>query len=174
MTKEELAAMLDGRQYFNETTPEIEEIARENNLLIVYGQSDDLCEFRGAISDEFGCFNGGIVYCSELPKLIVAEWDPPKDDCSWTYKTDMPYSEFKIYDDNELYCIGIVIDLNEARSESDIIPSPELVAEKMLAVSQHDIERSHIEMDEIMLETLEALGYTEAVRIFRITDKYYS
>lgn len=113
MTKEELATVLNGRQYRNEITPEIEKLAKENNLLIIFGASDDLCEFRGAISDEFGCYDGGTIECKDLPKPIEAVWDPPKFNCSWIYKTDMPHTEFKIYEDEELYCIGIVIDLND-------------------------------------------------------------
>ena len=36
--------------------------AKENGLVIVYGASDDLMEFDGAIYDEGGCFDGGRVY----------------------------------------------------------------------------------------------------------------
>ena len=111
VTKEELATMLDGRQYRDETTPEIEQFAKENNLLIVFGASDDLCEFRGAIEDEFGCYDGGTIEYKDLPKPTEAIWGSPEFNCSWIYKTDMPHTEFKIYEDEELYCIGIVIDL---------------------------------------------------------------
>lgn len=118
MTKEELATMLDGRQYRDETTPEIEQLAKEGNLLIVFGASDDLCEFRGAINDEFGCYDGGEITCENLPKSIEAvwcplEWDSSDSDCSWAYKTELPHANFRIYEGDELYCIGIVIDLNE-------------------------------------------------------------
>ena len=119
MTKEELATMLDGRQYRDETTTEIEQLAKENNLLIVFGASDDLCEFRGAIEDEFGCYDGGKITCEKLPKSIEAVWCPLERDssdsnCSWAYKTELPHSTFRIYENDELYCVGIVVDLNEA------------------------------------------------------------
>lgn len=38
------------------------ETAKENGFVIVYGCSDDLMEFEGAIQDEGGCFGGGRVY----------------------------------------------------------------------------------------------------------------
>lgn len=49
MTKEQLAEMLNGRQYGDETTPEIERLAKENGLCIAFGASDDLLEFRGSV-----------------------------------------------------------------------------------------------------------------------------
>lgn len=116
MTKEELAAMLDGRQYHNETTREIERIAEENDLLIVFGYSDDLCEFRGAIHDEFGCYDGGVIKSKDLPKSIEAIWCPRDVECSWVYKTELPHAKFTIYEEDEVYCIGIVIDLKEIRN----------------------------------------------------------
>lgn len=116
MTKEELAAMLDGRQYREETTPQIEKLAKENNLLIIFGASDDLCEFRGAICDEFGCYDGGTIKCWDLPKTIEAIWCPDNKNCSWAYETELPYAEFRIYEDDEIYCVGIVVDIAERSS----------------------------------------------------------
>ena len=113
MTKEELATMLDGRQYRDETTTQIEQLAKENNLLIVFGASDDLCEFRGTIEDEFECYDGGEITCENLPKSIEAVWCPLDYACSWTYKTELPYAKFRIYEGDELYCVGIVVDLND-------------------------------------------------------------
>ncbi len=113
MTKEELATMLDGRQYLAETTSQIEQLAKDNNLLIVYGGSDDLCEFRGAIDDEMDCYEGRMITHKELSKPIEAIWCPKDIDCAWSYKTDLPYSEFRIFEGNELYCIGIVVNLNQ-------------------------------------------------------------
>lgn len=174
MTKEELATILDGKQYAEVPTPKDVQLAKENNLLIVYGASDDLCEFAGAINDEFDLgYDGRIIDCDELPKLIEAVWNPLIDNCSWAYKTDMPHSEFRIYEDKDLYCVGIVIDLNEVRAKSNAIPSPEDVVKEMLAASQKETEQSHIEMDEIMAKTLEALGYEAAIKIFRKTGKCY-
>ncbi len=111
MTKEELAEMLNNRAYLHETTPELEQLAKDNNLLIVFGGSDDLCEFRGAIFDEIGCYDGGTIRHKELSKPIEALWCSGRD-CSWSYETELPHAEFNIYDDDELFCIGMVVDLN--------------------------------------------------------------
>ena len=112
MTKEELAEMLNNRVYLHETTPEIERLAKDNNLLIVFGGSDDLCEFRGAIFEEFDCYEGGTITHKELSKPIEALWCCSGRDCSWSYETELPHAEFNIYDDDELFCIGMVVDLN--------------------------------------------------------------
>lgn len=174
MIKEELAAMLNGQQYLNELTPEIRKLSSENNLLIIFGRSDDLCEFRGAIDEEFECYDGGKIDCKRLPELIEAIWEPYGLDCSWAYETKLPHAKFEIYEDDELYCIGIVIDLKEITKMPRPAPSPEYLAQKMLEASQKDdTEQSHIEMDSLMAETLKLLGYSEAVKIFEKADKWY-
>lgn len=65
MTKESLAASIDGREYLNEVCPDEAAIAKRHGLIIVYGQSDDNMEFDGAIYDELGAFNGttALLYC---------------------------------------------------------------------------------------------------------------
>jgi hypothetical protein len=30
---------------------------------------------------------------------------------SWTYKTEIPHAKFRVYKDNEIYCIGMVFDI---------------------------------------------------------------
>lgn len=59
MTKERLAMLLDGNEYLEEMTREQERIAAENNLLVLFCQSDDLLEMRGAIHDEEDAMDGG-------------------------------------------------------------------------------------------------------------------
>lgn len=59
MTKEQLAELLDGNEYLDEITKEQEQIAKENNLLVLFGASDDLLEMRGAIYDEVEAYDGG-------------------------------------------------------------------------------------------------------------------
>ena len=49
--------MLNGRSYRNEITSSEEKLAKENNLVVVYGASDDLVELAGAMSEEFGDSN---------------------------------------------------------------------------------------------------------------------
>lgn len=40
MTKEQLAELLNGNEYLSEMTEEQKRIAQENNLLVLFGQSD--------------------------------------------------------------------------------------------------------------------------------------
>jgi hypothetical protein len=137
LTKEQLAETLNGNEYGNEITKEQEQQAKENGLVVVFGYSDDNMELRGALDDEFGCYNGGeIKFTKEgkqvdeddmevlekynvVPKLITidAVWDEPFDEtderCSFQYKADFPHSKFRIMEDGELYCVGIVFDLSD-------------------------------------------------------------
>ena len=111
MAKEQLAAKLNGRQYGNEITREEEQTAKENNLVVIFGASDDLCEMRGAIDDEFDCYDGGDIECEKFPGELRAIWMSTGSD--WGYETDLSYAEFNIYEDDMLYCVGIVVDLDE-------------------------------------------------------------
>jgi hypothetical protein len=58
MTKESLAALLSGRECGREITKQEAEQAQAAGLAIVFGASDDLLEFRGAIYDEVGAYEG--------------------------------------------------------------------------------------------------------------------
>lgn len=122
MDIKEFAQVLDGRKYgYPQFTKEELEIAKENGFVIVYGASDDLMEFDGAIHAEAGCFDGGEVYFDktgaideefENSKCIEALWCK-EDDITWTYKTDIPHETFMIYDDGEKYCRGIVFRIED-------------------------------------------------------------
>jgi len=58
MKKEQLAEMINGRTYGNEITEGEQLIAKENGLIVIFGASDDLVEFRGAIYDEIDAYEG--------------------------------------------------------------------------------------------------------------------
>lgn len=136
MTKEELAAKLDGREYREEVTRDDKDAAHAAGLVIVYGASDDLMEFDGAIYDEFGCYDGGTVQIDK--QGIIPSWDDVKDDereaeayftrkrhsrvinaiwdkdgYSWTYETAIPHACFDILEAGETYCRGIVFSLED-------------------------------------------------------------
>lgn len=133
MTKEELAQQLNGREYGNEITKELKRAAQENGLVVVFGYSDDCIEFRGAMEDEAGCYNGTTIYFTKNCHIIEndhydvleqygfdkqlyeieAIWN--KDGYSWVYETVIPHTVFDILEDGEKYCRGIVFskyDLN--------------------------------------------------------------
>lgn len=133
MNAQELAGLLDGREYNNEMTKAEEAQARADGLVVVFGYSDDNMEFRGAITDEIGCYGGGTAYltpaglltndcdndeCPHFEKLkesaakIHAIWG--KQSFSWTYQTDIPHATFVVIDDGEKFCRGIVFALSDA------------------------------------------------------------
>lgn len=133
MDIKEFAQMLDGRQYaYPQFTEEELQIAKENGFVIVYGASDDLMEFEGAIYDEAGCYEGGEVWFNRhgvtadepnttADKCINALWcdkdalDDKGQVITWTYKTDIPHETFMIYEDDEPYCRAIVFRLEDVK-----------------------------------------------------------
>lgn len=138
MNAKELAKKLDGSEYPFDCAPSLKqtkEQAKADNLVIVYGASDDLMEFDGAIYDEIGAYGGGEAYLNQNG-LIVNKCDC--DDCpyfktlmagaqkiealwledgeiSWKYKTDIPHEVFNIMEDEEIYCTGIVFSLDDLK-----------------------------------------------------------
>ena len=137
LTKEELASRLNGREYGDEMTVSEEAEAMSAGLVVVFGASDDLCEFRGAIDEEMDACDGGKFYlhrdgilsnpdseeCDKCRKNIVATqkkcahveamWCPKELETSWAMKTDLPCSTFDIMEDGELYCRGIVFNVSD-------------------------------------------------------------
>lgn len=138
MTPQELADILQGREYPNDVTKEIAMLAKENGLVIVHGGSDDIMYFAGSMAEEIGAYNGhtahidvrGIVpefadlcrdededglrryFASEGKcREINAVWG--EDDISWQYKTSIPHVTFDIMEDGEVYCRGIVFALED-------------------------------------------------------------
>jgi hypothetical protein len=127
MNIDEFAIGLTGREYGREISKEEERLAKELGFVVVFGYSDDNAEFRGAIDDEVGCYNGGNIYldrngilekcecqckysklAKEKARVIKAIWGE-----SWEYETSIPHAEFEIYDDDEICCKGIVFDIRE-------------------------------------------------------------
>lgn len=140
ITKEDLAKLLNGKDYREEIAPELLLQAKENGLVIVYGHSDDLMEIEGAISDEGGCYDGGefridrdgIVPDREMmeededddeamdawlqrkkaAKKIEAVWGA-KNQPAWTYKTKIPHATFNVMEDGEVQCRGLVFNITD-------------------------------------------------------------
>lgn len=126
----ELAALLNGRQYMKEIAKEEAAHAKAAGLVVLFGYSDDNMEFRGAIHDEVGCYDGGTAYltsaglltndcesdeCPHFEKMkekaatIKAFFD--RDGYTWVYETDIPHETFEISEDDEKFCRGIVFAL---------------------------------------------------------------
>ncbi len=115
----------------------IQELAKKNGAVIVYGSSDDLCEFRGAVSDEVGAYLGGEVFftkngllenqcenfdcphfkettkkatCMEIVCDVISE---EKEKPYFCYKIDVPHATFKIIEGDFCFCEGIVFYLKD-------------------------------------------------------------
>ncbi|MCM1218822.1 MAG: ribosomal-processing cysteine protease Prp [Lachnospiraceae bacterium] len=121
----EIAEKLNGIAY-GEDVSRIEKEAKENGIVIVMGASDDLMEFSGAIMGEGSCYEGGEVYFdrdgvsyddTERANVIEALWCDSCDEdgiqATWSYKTEIPHETFKVFEDEELYCIGIVFSVED-------------------------------------------------------------
>ena len=125
------AAALDGNEYGNEGSPALFADMKAAGLVAVFGASDDLTEFRGAIHDEVGSWDGGTAYVTseglytprcdnedcphekferERAVPIHAKWDDGSG-FSWRYETVIPHEKFVIVEDGETYCEGIVFAL---------------------------------------------------------------
>ena len=122
LTHDDFAKKLNGRQYGNEITKEEIKEAKENGLVVVYGASDDLMDFVGAIDEEVDCDTGGYFRVTSKnlkvkkgdvtsKNKIYADWDNRQKGASWCYDTEIHHSTFNIYEDGELYCIGIVFSI---------------------------------------------------------------
>lgn len=130
-----LAAQLNGSEYPLRVSNELAEQAKSAGLVIVYGASDDLMEFQGAIGDELTAMGGRIVlvdadgllpdnaddietdedraryyYRKGKAKIIEALW-AKEGDYSWTYRTAIPHETFEVVEDGGQYCRGIVFAL---------------------------------------------------------------
>lgn len=140
ITKEELAVFLDGNEYGREVSAGDDKTARESGLVVIFGASDDLVEFRGAIHDEIDAYGGrafkidrkGVLpsfeqvagrgedecedYFDRKPhaQSVEAIWSDNEGYC-WTFKTDIPHAEFEIVEEGEKFCRGIVIDMTDLK-----------------------------------------------------------
>ena len=138
MTAKELAEAMNGRQYRREITREEARESKDSGLVVIFGASDDLCELCGAINDEIGAWDGttflidreGVIpserdddwtdeemvnyfrrKASPTNIEVAAKWCPSGLDASWLIVTQHAHETFDIFEDDELFCRGIVIDL---------------------------------------------------------------
>ncbi|RZJ88553.1 MAG: hypothetical protein EOO20_13360 [Chryseobacterium sp.] len=134
MTKEQFAEKLNGREYREEMSHEEAKMAKEFGLVVVYGASDDLCEFRGCINEEIDCYEGKDLeftlehgakdddedevlrkhgHSTSYNRLEIL-WCK-EDPYSWTYHTETPHATFDILEDGEKYCRGIVMSVYDLK-----------------------------------------------------------
>lgn len=124
----DFAMRADGIEYLEERKWLWKE-AEEKGVVFVFGYSDDNIEFRGAVDDEIGCFDGrrvqvpgtsehiDAIFCGMLDGKEVL--DPSEymtddgDRITWVYRTNIPHETFMMYEDGEPYCRGIVFRLRK-------------------------------------------------------------
>ena len=84
--------------------------------------------YHKEIYDEGGCFDGGRVYFDrngvdqegeERANWIDAVWcDGMNRDglpATWTYETEIPCERFDIWEDGEIYCVGLVFSIEDLK-----------------------------------------------------------
>lgn len=180
MTAKELAARLNGREYRSEMTLEEMSIAKESGLVVVFGASDELMEFHGAIDDEVSCYEGGKAYvsasglwqddygcggdqrCEFLERAreafipIYALWDI--EGYSWIYDTEIPHEKFEIMEDGEKYCRGIVFTIDDLKSKDKYSPEDK---ERYFNILRGVTIASYLSMADKQ-ELTEFIGYLES------------
>jgi hypothetical protein len=143
-TASEFAASLNGRTRGPELTKDEEAQAKAAGLVVVFGESDDLVELRGAIHDEIGAYDGTTVYLTsaglvknecddeECPRFkrarqsattIEALWCANDQPWSWSFQTTIPHATFEIHDEGEEFCLGIVFALADVGKEAESDPN---------------------------------------------------
>ena len=126
----EAAQWLQGREYREETTKDFVARLKANNLVAVYGASDDLVEFEGAINDEFGineeilfadgkilrndCEDEECPYFKKIAKTSKYRLFADFTDEGFVVETTIPNTaKFTIYEGGEVYGEGLVFSLDE-------------------------------------------------------------
>lgn len=131
-TKEQLASLLNGREIGSEITSDESADAKAAGLVVVFGASDDLMEFRGAIHDEVGCYEGTTLYVDRRGKFfkrkqtahkIEALWCAEDGGPAWTYGTNIPHVSFEIVEDGDVYCRGFVFSFQDLERTKDAPPA---------------------------------------------------
>lgn len=139
MTKEELAALLNGRQMGDEITDDEEKKAERAGLAVVFGYSDDCVEFRGAIEDEAYANGDGEIWLDRdgvkrideddqevlerhgvmknfmaRARKITAKFGRNENGFDWSISADhIPVAHFEIFEDEGKFCRGIVFSIND-------------------------------------------------------------
>lgn len=154
MNVKEWAERLNWREYREEMTTEEEKQAEADGMVIVFGASDDLIEFRGVIRNELGALDGGIYKMTAAKDVVPvnehsanmnralpdvrAIWSPTSGGmsswASWEIQSAIPHETFDIMEDGELYCRGIVF------AWADAFPTKEVEVDESLYPVDRPVE----------------------------------
>ncbi len=138
MTPDQAAKVLDGaRDAAKNVRVNSQAMLKANGLVAVFGASDDLMEFRGAVNEvkslmlqrRHGIFHQSWAFTERLRRRSLssfrtkhkeisrpcARWDV--DGFSWKYETAIPHAKFIVKEDDSYYCEGIVFALSDVPSK---------------------------------------------------------
>jgi hypothetical protein len=130
MTLKEFAVKFNGREYGSEIVGDEEKLLKENGIVMMFGESDDTLELRGAIRDEIfqysyvettiyfsngkllknECKDNDCPYLSERrkhTKTVTTIWNG-ENGYPWSFETEIPHEKFSIIKDGNKYCRGIL------------------------------------------------------------------
>lgn len=140
-TSQDLAERLHGIEYGDKIAEADLEAAKNNELVIVTGYSDDNVEFEGAIYDEIGAYDGVVIkldkdgickgddegceHCSAVQRGLVAPYEIDaqwsQEGYSWFIKTNIPNAAFfDVLEDGEKFCRGVVFAMSDLK---EVLPS---------------------------------------------------
>lgn len=138
---QEIKSICDGIEYSRNVPVEAKRIAKENNIVIVVGGSDDLMYCYGAksyltdycehsegwdgcdltkhasneqLKKEAKQLGLKIFWCGSIEETgeVIEGYDTDKSGAfSYTVNEDIESLEFKVMEDDEVYCTGIIIQL---------------------------------------------------------------
>jgi hypothetical protein len=132
ITAIQAAQFMNGRQYREETTRDFVEKLKLSGLVAVYGASDDLVEFEGAICDEFGvgqeiilvdgkvltsaCEDENCPYFKKLSKSATSRVFGDWTDAGFVASTTIPNSvKFTIMEVHDIYGTGLIFAIKDAK-----------------------------------------------------------
>lgn len=122
MNTKEWAEKLNNIEYPADEIWNMRKQFEEDGVVVVYGASDDLIEFEGAIQDEGDCYNDEVFYLNKeglttsYSKNYVKVTHPHNGTVQFNYETNIPNVEwFDVVEDGELYCKGFVFNINDLK-----------------------------------------------------------
>ncbi len=82
---------------------------KDGNLIVV--NADAIAEINGALDD----YN---LPPLKIPTVTVkSEWDPKTiPSASWLVSTDLPHASFDLFEDGQVFCRGLVLDVVEIKA----------------------------------------------------------
>ena len=121
MNTKEWAEKLNNIEYPADEIWDMRKQFEEDGVVVVYGASDDLIEFEGAIQDEGDCYNDEVFYLNKeglttsYSKNYVKVTHPHDGTVQFNYETNIPCEWFNVVEDGELYCKGFVFNINDLK-----------------------------------------------------------